>query len=71
MKRKTRKRLLTKAEGDINDEVRRQVEKEFPPLKRVECDESPNGNHSYTADLEYDPTGNTENCEWCGELKPE
>ncbi len=26
--------------------------------------------HSYTADLEYDPTGQTVNCEICGQQKP-
>lgn len=35
---------------------------------RKECAESPTGKHSYTPDLEYDSTGKTKNCEYCGEL---
>lgn len=40
------------------------------PGNRVECGDSPDGRHSYTADHEYDPTGKTINCEHCGHLEP-
>jgi hypothetical protein len=34
------------------------------------CAESPDGEHSFQPDLEYDPTGGTINCEYCGEGSP-
>ncbi len=38
-----------------------------PPSTSVECDDSPGGKHEFTPDLEYDPTGKTINCKYCGE----
>jgi hypothetical protein len=35
----------------------------------VECEESPNGRHKFNADLEYDPSGATINCEHCGDVQ--
>jgi hypothetical protein len=40
------------------------------PLKWKECEDSPTGRHVFTKDWEYDPSGKTVNCEYCGELKP-
>ncbi len=34
----------------------------------IECEDSPTGSHNFTLDLEYDPTGQTRNCDYCGEL---
>jgi hypothetical protein len=39
--------------------------------KSVECEDSPDGKHHFICDLEYDSTGNTINCEHCGEPMPE
>src|SRR5262245_48356614 len=47
------------------NKIKEQLEQEFS------CAESPDHRHEFTPDLEYDPSGATENCEWCGELKPE
>lgn len=41
-----------------------------PVLKETKCPDSPDGKHSFTPDLEYDSSGRTINCEYCGELKP-
>lgn len=38
--------------------------------RRKECDESPDGQHDFKPDLEYDSTGETINCMHCGETKP-
>jgi hypothetical protein len=50
------------------------IAKEPDPMRFIktllECPDSPSGKHEYTLDMEYDPSGDTENCEWCGELKP-
>jgi len=34
------------------------------------CKESPDGEHNFTPDIEYDITGKTVNCEYCGEPEP-
>lgn len=39
------------------------------PLK--ECEESPDGKHSFTPDFEYDSSGETINCEHCGQSREE
>lgn len=36
----------------------------------IECEDSPTGSHNFTRDIEYDPTGQTRNCDYCGELAP-
>ena len=41
------------------------------PLARAKCSESPTGEHNFCADLEYDDSGNTVNCEHCGCLESE
>ncbi len=35
-----------------------------------ECAESPDGQHHFTLDLEYDPFVETLTCEYCGDPKP-
>jgi hypothetical protein len=35
-----------------------------------QCQDSPNGKHEYSPDFEYDLTGGTINCEYCGDSKP-
>jgi hypothetical protein len=37
----------------------------------VECPDSPDGEHLFTIDYEYDPDGLTINCVYCGEEQPE
>ena len=36
--------------------------------KIKECEDSPTGKHIFTSDLEYDSTGSTINCSYCGQL---
>lgn len=31
-----------------------------------ECEDSPDGKHMFSIDLEHDSTGETINCEYCG-----
>jgi hypothetical protein len=38
-------------------------------IQRLDCGDSPDGKHQFAPDLEYDPTGETINCEYCGEPK--
>lgn len=35
-----------------------------------DCPDSPDGKHSFTADIEYDSSGLVCNCEYCGEPEP-
>jgi hypothetical protein len=35
------------------------------------CPDSPDGKHHFTLDLEYDSSGETRNCEFCGALPGE
>lgn len=37
---------------------------------KAECPDSPTGKHNFTPDWEYDHTGQTINCEYCGEEQP-
>lgn len=37
---------------------------------RMECPESPDGGHDYQPDIEYDSSGMTKNCFYCGKEKP-
>jgi hypothetical protein len=40
-------------------------------IQRLDCADSPDGKHQFAPDLEYDSTGETINCEYCGEPKPD
>lgn len=52
---------------DAYSEWRAHVAEQHPTT----CPDRPDGGpHEYTADLEYDHTGNTINCEHCGDLPP-
>ena len=42
---------------------------EYAEKRDSECEDSPDGKHSFTPDYEYDSSGKTINCEYCGELK--
>lgn len=63
-KRTTTFESATKFRGVVNpDQPARRPAKVKGP-----CPDSPNGQHQFSADLEYDSTGQTINCEHCGAL---
>ena len=39
--------------------------------KKIECEDAPDGRHNFVPDIEYDITGQTINCEYCGEPESE
>lgn len=51
--------------------VSQEPEEEELVEEEVECEDSDDGLHRFSADLEYDPSGKTITCEWCGEVGTE
>lgn len=58
-------------QGEINELIAKQkamdeLFEEPVASEQRACEDSPNGEHEFTPDLEYDPTGETINCLHCG-----